>query len=83
MMPNPKNGTLIKSEKEAEKFSEDSVTIKTEKKQPVIHTIIGKVSFKKKDLAENAQAVLKEIPARQIVSAYLTSSMSPSVKLKV
>lgn len=83
LMPNPKNGTLIKSEDDAKKFSEDSVEIRTEKKQPVIHTIIGKVSFKKKELVENAQAILTEVGKRQINSAYLTSTMSPSVKLSL
>ncbi len=83
LMPNPKNGTLIKTEEEAKKFSENSMSIKTEKKQPVIHTIIGKVSFQSKDLTENAQAILDEIPSRQVESAYLSSTMGPSVKLEV
>ena len=83
LMPNPKNGTVIKTEKEANQFSGNNVTVKTEKKQPVIHTTIGKVSFKKEKLLENAQTIIKEIPTRQIVSCYLSSTMGPSVKVKV
>ena len=83
LMPNPKNGTLIKDKKQAGKFSQNSVTIKTEKKQPVIHTTIGKLSQKDKELVDNVEKIIDRLGAKQIVKAYLTSSMSPSVKLQV
>ena len=83
LMPNPKTGTLIKDTKEAKKFSANKINLKTEKKIPLIHTPVGKISSKQKDLSENIEAVLKGIGKRQIVKAYLASTMGPSVKLKI
>lgn len=81
MMPNPKNGTVIKSAKDADKFSGSAVTIKTERKAPLIHTVIGKVSMEEKQLVENVNAVLEAVGRRKIRKAYLSATMSPSVKL--
>ena len=81
LMPNPKNGTLIKSEKDAEKFSANTVTIKTEKGAPLIHAVFGKVDQPDTELAENLQAILSGIGKVQIVRAYIKATMSPSVKL--
>lgn len=81
LMPNPKNGTLIKSAAGASKFSANTVVVKTEKDHPLIHLAVGKVSQKEAQLSENIQAVLKVVDPKSIVRAYLKSSMSPSVKL--
>ena len=81
LMPNPKNGTVIKSEKDAEKFSADQKTLKMEKDQPIIHTTVGKLSMEEKDVVENIQAVIEGIGKPQIAKVYLKSTMSPSVKL--
>lgn len=83
LMPNPKNGTLIKSEKEASKFSVDQKTIKTEKERPVIHTAVAKMSMKETDVEENIQAVIDAISKTLIVKCYIKSTMSPSLKLQV
>ncbi len=83
LMPNPKNGTLIKSEKETSKFSGNSLSVRTEKSQPVIHTIFGKVSQADRELAENATAILDAIGTKSILKAYIKSTMSPSVKLSL
>ncbi|OGM18531.1 hypothetical protein A2686_02935 [Candidatus Woesebacteria bacterium RIFCSPHIGHO2_01_FULL_38_10] len=84
LMPNPKTGTLIKEAKDAKKFSANTLVVKTEKKQPVIHTIIGKVSQKENELEENALAIIKAVgEGKQLVKAYLCSTMSPSVKLNL
>jgi len=83
MMPNPKNGTLLKDIKDAEKFSLDKMVVKTEKKAPIIHTTVGKLSMSDSDLAENITAVIKAVGDRQILKCYLTASMSPSVKVAV
>lgn len=82
-MPNPKNGTLIKDKKEAEKFTGNNLFIKTEKKAPLIHTTIGKVSQKDKELVENAEAIIQVIGKRQVKKAHLTSTMGPSLKIDV
>ncbi len=83
LMPNPKTGTLIKDIKEADKFSVNKINLKTEKKIPLIHTPVGKVSSKQKDLSDNIEAVLTGIGKRQIVKAYLAPTMGPSVKLVI
>jgi len=81
LMPNPKTGTLIKSEKDADKFSANTLNLKTEKIAPLIHTTFGKVSQKDSELEENLEAILKGIGKLQIVRVFIKSSMSPSVKI--
>mgnify|MGYP000930945076 CR=1 FL=1 len=83
MMPNPKNGTLVKNEAAVEKFSTNNVTVKTEKSAPLIHLAVGKISMTDKDLTENINAVIAGVSARQIVTMYLSSTMGPSVKVAV
>ncbi|MBW6441836.1 50S ribosomal protein L1 [Patescibacteria group bacterium] len=90
VMPNPKNGTVSEDVLKAiEQFKKGKVDIKTEKLAPLIHTIIGKVSFEEKALTENFNEVLTNLkqnkPAKAspiwIKSIFLTSSMGPSVKV--
>jgi len=83
MMPNPKNGTLIKDKKEAKKFGGNSITLKTEKKVPVIHASVGKVSQKQTELKDNVTAVIEGVGSKQIIKAVLTSTMGPGIKLQV
>ena len=83
LMPNPKNGTIIKESKDAKKFSANTLQIRTEKKAPLIHTAIGKVAMEDKDIKENLESVIAAVSERQILKAYLKSTMSPSVKLQI
>ena len=83
LMPNPKNGTLVNDVKKAANFSVNSISLKTEKDYPLIHTVIGKVSQDDNELKENFQAIVNAIGDKQIVKAYLKATMSPSIKLKV
>jgi large subunit ribosomal protein L1 len=84
LMPNPKNGTLVPDLKKAKSFSTGVVTLKTEKEAPLIHTIIGKNSQKDEEIVENTEAVLKALGgAKQIVKAYMKSTMSPSIRIKI
>jgi large subunit ribosomal protein L1 len=64
LMPNPKNGTLIKSLKEAEKFSGNSVSLKTEKDKPLVHTTVGKLSQKDDELIKNTETILNGFAAQ-------------------
>jgi ribosomal protein L1 len=83
-MPNPKNGTLVADIKKAKTFSSGAVTLKTEKEAPLIHTVIGKNSQKDEEITQNAEAVLKALGgSKQIVRAFVKSTMSPSVKLQL
>jgi large subunit ribosomal protein L1 len=84
LMPNPKNGTLVADLKKAKSFSTGAVTLKTEKEAPLIHTVIGKNSQTDSEIVANAEAVLKALGGgKQIVRAFIKSTMSPSVKLQL
>lgn len=84
LMPNPKNGTIIKLAKDANKFKGNSLTLKTEKEAPLIHTVVGKVSQEDSQLQENIEAVIKALGGeKQILRAFLKSTMSPSARLAI
>lgn len=84
LMPNPKNGTLVSDPKKLKGFSAGSISLKTEKDAPLIHTVVGKVSQADKEIAENIEAILKSLGgSKQIERTFLKSTMSPSVKLQV
>lgn len=84
LMPNPKNGTLVPDPKKAKGFSAGTLNLKTEKEAPLIHTVVGKNSQADHEIAENIEAILKALGgSKQIVRAFLKSTMSPSVKLAI
>jgi len=83
LMPNPKNGTLTpKPEIKKKELEAGSIVIKTEKKAPLIHLTLGKISLDTKDLVENLETLLK-IGKGKILKMTICASMSPSVKVKV
>ena len=82
LFPNPKQGTLTSEpEKAAEKFKSGVLRWKTEPKFPLIHQMIGKLSYKTENLIENAIIFLRSVGKNNIKEAYIKSTMSPSVKL--
>lgn len=84
LMPNPKTGTVSPDpEKRAKELSHGQVNFKTEPDQPIIHMIVGKVSFEDKKLLENIEAVLKSIGTSKISRATLASTMGPGVKIQI
>jgi len=84
LMPNPKNGTLVADEKKAKSYSAGAVTLKTEKEAPLIHTVVGKNSQKDEEIIDNTEAVLKALGGnKQIIRAFIKSTMSPSVKILI
>lgn len=84
LMPNPKNGTITTNPEDAvKKLLGGEIRFKTEPKAPVIHLIIGKISFGDKKIMENAQATIDAIGSNKIKSAILTSTMSPGIRLQV
>ena len=53
LMPNPKNATLVKDpEKAAQEFKKGQINFRTELKAPIMHLIVGKMSFGATKLAE-------------------------------
>ncbi|HAU99369.1 MAG: 50S ribosomal protein L1 [Microgenomates group bacterium GW2011_GWF2_45_18] len=84
LMPNPKNGTISPDpEKRKAELEAGSVTIKTERKAPLAHVIIGKLSMSEQQLAENLQALLKAFPAGKVLKCSVCSSMGPSIRVSV
>lgn len=83
LMPNPKNGTLTPNpEAKKKELEAGKVTVKTEKKAPLMHIGLGKTSMETKDLVENLQALLKALKGTALKVA-IAASMSPSVKVAV
>ena len=82
LMPNPKTGTLTDKPEEAlKKLSVAKTMIKTEKKAPVIHIVIGKVSQDLKELQANVEELIKVIKPIKIKKLALCATMGPSVKI--
>lgn len=84
LMPNPKNGTVVPDpEKTAKAMAgKISVTLKTEKDAPLIHTTVGKLSMSDKDLTENITAITSPYVGK-FTKIVLKSSMSPAIKLSI
>jgi large subunit ribosomal protein L1 len=91
LMPSPKSGTVTFNIKDAvAEIKKGRVEFKVDK-TGIIHSSVGKISFEDNKLAANARdfvkAVLKAKPAtlkgRYILSVYLSSTMSPSIKLGI
>jgi len=82
LMPSPKKGTLTDKIPEAvKKLSSGVVLYKSEPKFPLLHQSVGKKSFKADQLIENVSVFIKTVGRKNIVQAYLKTSMSPSIKL--
>jgi len=91
LMPSPKSGTVTFNVKEAvAEIKKGRVEFKVDK-TGIINSTVGKMSFDNDKLEDNTRdfvkAVIKARPStlkgRYVVSLYLSSTMSPSVKLNV
>lgn len=81
LMPNPKNGTLTANpEAQKKKLEAGTTTIKTEKKAPLFHVQIGKVSMPTTELVANLEAVIKTLSVK-LDRLTIAASMSPGVKV--
>jgi large subunit ribosomal protein L1 len=91
LMPNPKSGTVVAAG-DLPKVLQDARKGRVEFKldrTSIIHVVIGKASFEPEKLVGNLTAIIEAIvkarPAgakgQYVRTAYLTSSMGPSVKL--
>ncbi len=84
LMPNPKAGTVsMKPEEVVKKFEKGMLKWKTEVKFPLIHQMIGKISFEEKNLVANAEKFIEAVGKAHIKSAFIKSTMSPAVKLEM
>ena len=84
LMPNPKAGTISpKPEELVKKFAKGLLRWKTEAKFPLIHQMIGKISFKDEDLIKNGEKFITVVGPKHITKAYIKSTMSPSIKISL
>lgn len=83
LMPNPKNGTITPNpEAKLKELAGGKITVKTEKKQPVMHVVVGKTGMETKDLVENLQTLIDAL-GFNLLKLSISASMSPSVKVKL
>jgi large subunit ribosomal protein L1 len=93
LMPNPKSGTVV-GMNDLPRVIEDARKGRVEyklDKTSIIHVPVGKVSFEGQKLVDNLtaimEAVVKAKPAgakgQYVKSAYITTTMGPSVKMDV
>ena len=89
LMPNPKSGTVTMDiGKAVEEVKKGKIDFKVDK-FGIIHSRIGKVSFNQKQITENTKEFINTILKLKPTSAkgtylrsiYLSSTMSPSIKL--
>jgi len=84
LMPNPKNGTLTDdTEAAVKRLSVAKTMIKTEKKSPVVHIVIGKVSQPIEELAANVSELIKVVKSNKIKKLALCATMGPCVKVEI
>lgn len=93
LMPNPKSGTVV-AMNDLPRVIEDARKGRVEyklDKTSIIHVAVGKISFEEQKLLDNLtalmEAVVKAKPAgakgQYVKSAYITTTMGPSVKIDV
>jgi len=84
LMPNPKAGTLVDNPEEAvKKLQAAKMVVKTEKKFPLIHIKVGKISQKTSQIVANIEELIKAVNPQKIKKFYITPTMGPSVKVKI
>jgi large subunit ribosomal protein L1 len=83
LMPNPKNGTLTEdTDRKKKELESGKISIKTEKKAPLFHTVIGKTSMDTKELVENLQTLTTAFKGK-LLKLSIAASMSPGVRVDV
>ncbi|MFA6005019.1 MAG: 50S ribosomal protein L1 [Patescibacteria group bacterium] len=84
LMPSPKKGTLLDDVESArKKFAAGAVNFKSEPKFPIMHQVVGKISFTEAQLMENIEAFIAAVAPKNIDKAFVKTTMSPSVQLLI
>lgn len=93
LMPNPRTGTVVQPQniaKAVDEARQGRVEIRMDR-TAIIHTPVGKVSFDEQALVENVTSVVEmvvrarpaSVKGQFIRSAYLCSTMGPSIEMDV
>lgn len=84
LMPNPKTGTLSTTPEEtAKKFGKGTLRWKSEAKFPLIHQLVAKLPHETKAIVENTAVFINSVGKKNIKSAFIKTTMSPSLKLNL
>jgi len=84
LMPNPKTGTISpKPEELKKKLEGGTMRYKSESKAPLVHLIVGKLSFSDNQLIENINTVITTLQPKNLSLVHLCSSISPSIKVDI
>jgi len=84
LMPNPKTGTVTEDvEKRIKELSRGQINFKTEPENPIIHLMVGKVSFNDVKLLANINAVLDAVGRNKILKVTLSATMGPGIRIIV
>ena len=91
LMPNPKSGTVTTDVANAIKEAKAGKVEYRVDEAGIVHLPIGKVSFGDAKLAENANVVVASIKSAKpsslkgnyVKSAYLTTTMGPSIRIEI
>ncbi len=83
LMPNPKNGTVTTDpEAKIKQLQGGAISIKPEKKAPLMHIRLGKISQPSEELAGNLSALLEAMPPNSMLKVTLAGTMSPGIKVQ-
>lgn len=84
LMPSPKAGTIgLNPQDLIAKFTGNTLRYKTESKTPIVHVLIGKKSNPDTELIANIESILRSFAPQTIKSAYICTTMSPSLRIVV
>lgn len=83
LMPNPKSGTITDKPEERAKQLTSGTTLsyRSEPKAPMAHLVVASLDMKDEQIIDNLKTVLNDIGINKINSAFIKSTMSPSVRL--
>ncbi|OGV96496.1 hypothetical protein A2W24_04965 [Microgenomates group bacterium RBG_16_45_19] len=82
LMPNPKNQTIVADpEKRQAELEAGTLSVRTEKKAPLLHVVIGKTNHQPAQLMANVEALIKAVDPRQLIKLTLAATMSPGIKV--
>lgn len=81
LMPSPKTGTLTPNpEAKKKELEAGQMTLRTDKKQPLLHVTIGKISSPTEQLVENLEALVKALGSN-VRKVAVSATMSPGVRV--
>lgn len=82
LMPSPKTGTISDKPQEVlKKYTGGFIKWRSEAEAPLLHQMVGKLSHDDKKILENLKVLVDAVGKANIKSAYIKSTMSPSLQI--